>query len=239
MRRIQKTPTSRTGLITDRVLPAPSLRQRKSLPVFASFAAMAFVLVSVASPLSQTQAVAAEQPAESVKAPTQELVVAGATAAGVSRGVYAVVEIPKPVVVAPVIVEEAPATSIASAPATAKQAAPAPVAAAAAPAAGTPDPGSAKAIAHEMVLARGWGEDQYNCLVSLWTRESGWNTFAENKSSGAYGIPQSLPGSKMASAGADWQTNPATQITWGLGYITSRYSTPCGAWQASESKGWY
>jgi hypothetical protein len=108
-----------------------------------------------------------------------------------------------------------------------------------APAAGTPNPGSAQAIAHEMVLARGWGESEYSCLVSLWKKESSWNVYANNKSSGAYGIPQALPGSKMASAGADWATNPATQITWGLGYISGRYGTPCGAWGTSQAKGWY
>lgn len=108
-----------------------------------------------------------------------------------------------------------------------------------APAAGVPDPGSAKAIAYDMVLARGWGEGEYNCLVALWQKESGWNVYAHNRSSGAYGIPQSLPGSKMASVGADWATNPATQITWGLGYIQNRYGTPCGAWNASLAKGWY
>jgi hypothetical protein len=108
-----------------------------------------------------------------------------------------------------------------------------------APAAGVPDPGSAQAIAFEMVTARGWGSGEFDCLVSLWNRESGWNVYAHNPSSGAYGIPQSLPGDKMASAGADWATNPATQITWGLGYIESRYGTPCGAWAMSEEQGWY
>jgi hypothetical protein len=108
-----------------------------------------------------------------------------------------------------------------------------------APAAGVPDPGSAQAIALQMLQARGWGMDQYSCLVSLWNRESGWNVYSYNKGSGAYGIPQALPGSKMASVGADWQTNPATQITWGLGYITGRYGTPCGAWSHSQSSGWY
>lgn len=107
------------------------------------------------------------------------------------------------------------------------------------PAAAAPNPGSAQAIAREMVLARGWGDDQYQCLYLLWQRESNWNVYAQNASSGAYGIPQSLPGSKMATAGADWQTNPATQITWGLGYIAGRYGTPCGAWAHSESVGWY
>lgn len=108
-----------------------------------------------------------------------------------------------------------------------------------APAAGTPDPGTAKAIALSMVTARGWNSTQYDCLVALWNKESGWNVYAHNKSSGAYGIPQSLPGSKMATAGADWATNPATQITWGLGYIQARYSDPCGAWAHSQRVGWY
>ncbi len=108
-----------------------------------------------------------------------------------------------------------------------------------APVAGTPDPGSAKAIAADMVAARGWGTDQYDCLVSLWNKESGWNVYAHNASSGAYGIPQALPGGKMASAGGDWASNPATQITWGLGYISGRYGTPCGAWAKSQASGWY
>lgn len=85
----------------------------------------------------------------------------------------------------------------------------------------------------------GWSGDQWFCLEALFTKESGWNQYAANRSSGAYGIPQSLPGSKMASAGSDWQTNPATQIRWGLGYIKGRYGTPCGAWNHSQSRGWY
>ena len=110
--------------------------------------------------------------------------------------------------------------------------------ASAAPAAGTPDPGSAKAIAQQILASRGMGNDQYSCLVSLWDRESHWNVYAANPS-GAYGIPQALPGNKMASVGADWRTNPKTQIIWGLQYITGRYSTPCGAWAHSQSSGWY
>ena len=108
-----------------------------------------------------------------------------------------------------------------------------------APAAGVPDPGSAKAIAYQMVTARGWGQAEYDCLVALWNKESGWNVYAHNVSSGAYGIPQALPGKKMESAGADWATNPATQISWGLGYISGIYGTPCGAWSAAQAKGWY
>lgn len=102
------------------------------------------------------------------------------------------------------------------------------------------NPSEAQAIARSMMASQyGWGEDQFGCLVALWNKESGWNVYAENRSSGAYGIPQALPGSKMATAGSDWQTNPATQISWGLGYIAGRYGTPCAAWDTSERQGWY
>jgi hypothetical protein len=111
------------------------------------------------------------------------------------------------------------------------QSAPAPVAVA--------SPGSAQAIAAEMVAARGWGKEQFNCLVALWNKESGWRVNASNGSSGAYGIPQALPGSKMATVGADWRTNAATQITWGLKYISGSYGSPCGAWQHSVDMNWY
>lgn len=103
----------------------------------------------------------------------------------------------------------------------------------------SPNPGSAQAIAYSMVKDRGWGDAEFACLVALWKKESGWRVNAYNKGSGAYGIPQALPGKKMASAGSDWETNPATQIAWGLGYIKGRYSTPCGAWNHSQSRGWY
>ncbi|MEE6281362.1 G5 domain-containing protein [Georgenia sunbinii] len=99
--------------------------------------------------------------------------------------------------------------------------------------------GDTRAIGAELAGARGWGGDQFQCLDQLWERESNWRTTAENPSSGAYGIPQSLPGSKMASAGSDWRTNPATQITWGLDYIAGRYGTPCGALSHSHARGWY
>lgn len=108
-----------------------------------------------------------------------------------------------------------------------------------APSAAAPNAGSAQAIAFDMLQARGYGQDQYSCLVALWNKESGWRYNAANRSSGAYGIPQALPGSKMASAGSDWRTNPATQITWGLSYISGRYGSPCGAWSHSKSVGWY
>lgn len=98
--------------------------------------------------------------------------------------------------------------------------------------------GSPRDIAQAQLAQRGWSS-QFSCLDALWTKESGWNPSASNPSSGAYGIPQALPASKIASAGADWQTNPATQIAWGLDYIAGSYGTPCGAWSHSESVGWY
>ncbi len=99
--------------------------------------------------------------------------------------------------------------------------------------------GSNRDIGRQMAAARGWTGSQWTCLESLWTKESGWNHLAENPSSGAYGIPQALPGSKMGTAGSDWATNPATQIEWGLGYIAGRYGTPCGAWSHSQANNWY
>ena len=89
-----------------------------------------------------------------------------------------------------------------------------------------------------LMLQAGFEIDQMACLDKLWTKESGWNEHAANPS-GAYGIPQALPGSKMSANGDDWHDNPVTQIKWGLGYIKGRYSTPCGAWQQSESTGSY
>ncbi|CAL9546151.1 MULTISPECIES: aggregation-promoting factor C-terminal-like domain-containing protein [Streptomyces] len=83
------------------------------------------------------------------------------------------------------------------------------------------------------------GADQYQCFSEIVSRESGWNYRATNASSGAYGLVQALPGSKMASAGADWRTNPATQIKWGLNYMNSRYDSPCGAWQFWQANHWY
>ena len=101
------------------------------------------------------------------------------------------------------------------------------------------NPTEAQAIGKEMMLAAGFGEDQWGCLYNLWMRESGWRTTAGNVSSGAYGIPQSLPASNMAAFGGDYLTNPRTQIAWGLSYIKGRYGTPCGGWSAFQAKGWY
>lgn len=97
--------------------------------------------------------------------------------------------------------------------------------------------GAARALLGEY----GFDDSQWSCLDNLWHGESGWRYTAENPSSGAYGIPQSLPASKMATVGADYRTNPVTQIKWGLQYIKSSYGTPCGAWSAWQSRSphWY
>jgi hypothetical protein len=102
-----------------------------------------------------------------------------------------------------------------------------------------PDPNTAQSIAYNMMSSFGFNQSTYfGCLVDIWNRESGWSYDAENPS-GAYGIPQALPGSKMASAGSDWETNPATQIRWGLGYIKAIYGNPCSAWAFEEANGYY
>jgi len=165
----------------------------------------------VVDPYSGAYADGVTAPNHWQKTGTQSLTVHGSYSLGVTRGGYTV-QVPVKVAVTQLR--------------------------AVAPAAGVPDPGTAQAIALAMLTARGWGSDQYSCLVSLWNRESHWNVYASN-ASGAYGIPQAVPGSKMASAGPNWQSNPTTQITWGLGYITARYGTPCGAWAHSQSTGWY
>jgi len=85
----------------------------------------------------------------------------------------------------------------------------------------------------------GWGDKQFSCLETLWFRESNWNHKATNPTSGAYGIPQSLPGRKMATFGDDWKTNPATQIKWGASYIEDRYDTPCEALDFFYARNWY
>jgi hypothetical protein len=99
--------------------------------------------------------------------------------------------------------------------------------------------GSPQQIAEAMLGSFGWSSSQFSCLDPLWEHESGWRMTAANPGSGAYGIPQALPGSRMASAGPDWQTNAATQIKWGLEYIKGTYGSPCAAWAHSQATGWY
>ena len=100
--------------------------------------------------------------------------------------------------------------------------------------------GNPQRIAAAMMAERyGWGADEFSCLSALWERESSWEVHASNPSSGAYGIPQALPGSKMSAYGADWQDNAVTQIEWGLAYVNQSYGSPCGAWSSFRSQGWY
>ena len=108
-----------------------------------------------------------------------------------------------------------------------------------APVIATGNVGDEQAYAAALLPSFGWDDSQFGCLVNLWNRESNWRVNAGNPTSGAYGIPQALPGPKMAAAGSDWATNYETQIRWGLGYIHDRYGSPCGAWAHSESSGWY
>jgi hypothetical protein len=186
----------------------PLLRSRWSLPIYAFLVAFAIVMVMVTDPYSGAFADANTAPSH-----WAEVTVGQSLATG-----------------------NADASTI-KRDAFSSHAAPRP-ASGGAPSAGIPTAGSAQAIALAILKAQGMGTDQYNCLVSLWNRESHWRVNAENPD-GAYGIPQALPGSKMAADGPDWQTNAATQIKWGLGYIKARYGTPCGAWAHSQSTGWY
>ena len=119
-------------------------------------------------------------------------------------------------------------------PVTAAQPSPSPSPTSAPPAAS----GSPQQIAEAMLGSFGWSSSQFSCLDPLWAQESGWSVTAANPD-GAYGIPQALPGSKMASAGPDWQTDAATQIRWGLEYIQATYGSPCGAWAHEQATGWY
>jgi len=102
-------------------------------------------------------------------------------------------------------------------------------------------PAGARATAQAMASSQyGWGADQFSCLNQLWQKESEWKFDAVNSNGGATGIPQALPGNKMATAGSDWATNATTQIAWGLGYIkASSYGTPCAAWSHSQANNWY
>jgi hypothetical protein len=123
--------------------------------------------------------------------------------------------------------------------ATARRAAQSTATTASQPAPAAQPQGDPQQVAQGMLGSFGWSSSQFSCLQPLWNAESGWSVSASNPSSGAYGIPQALPGSKMASAGPDWQTSAATQIRWGLGYIKSTYGSPCAAWSHEQTYGWY
>jgi len=209
-------------------------RRRGVLGVFAAFAALGFVIAYVGPTgvaISQANAETAVPVSlyASALGDVQTMSTDETAAAGepvdFDRGNYTVYVKPKPKPKPKPVVSTSTSTSSSST--------------AWAPPFVAPNPGTAQAIALQMVKARGWGDSEFACLVSLWNKESGWRVNAYNAGSGAYGIPQALPGSKMGSVGADWETNPATQITWGLNYIQGRYGTPCGAWGHSQSSGWY
>ncbi|WP_370296343.1 lytic transglycosylase domain-containing protein [Agromyces sp. LHK192] len=193
----------------------PGRVKQAATGVFAFAAAASFLLVNVIGPFSGATASADYTAADRFDGEAaQDVEVGGAHDLAVARETYLVEAKP-----------EEPVSTTASS--------------GWAPPAITPDPGSAQAYAAGAVAARGWGPSEYDCLYALWAKESGWRVNAYNASSGAYGIPQALPGSKMASAGADWETNANTQIEWGLGYVSGRYGTPCGAWAHSQDVGWY
>ncbi|MFT7709939.1 hypothetical protein ACMT9Y_03165 [Clavibacter tessellarius] len=205
-------------------------------PTIAFGAAAAFMLVNVVDPTSGAVANPQYQEyqatvAQLARADAQTLTVASAqTTVDIEPGFQSVAPPPPP----PVAAAPAPSTGTGSGSGSKSSGSGAPSGGSVA----IPDPGSARGIARSILASQGMGDDQYACLDYLWTKESGWRVNAYNPS-GAYGIPQALPGSKMASAGADWQTNPATQIVWGLGYIDSRYGSPCGAKAHSVLKNWY
>jgi hypothetical protein len=141
---------------------------------------------------------------------------------------------PAPINVVPQAAEPAPAPAPEPAPEPAPAPAPEP-----APVVAVNDPAGAQAYAASQLGSYGWAQDQMQCLVTLWNKESDWTTTATNPSSGAYGIVQSLPAEKMASAGADYLTNYRTQINWGLNYIKERYQSPCGALNFHLGNNWY
>jgi hypothetical protein len=99
--------------------------------------------------------------------------------------------------------------------------------------------GTPKEVAMNLLPDHGWSQSQFSCLEKLWNKESRWRTDADNPTSTAYGIPQALPGNRMAAYGKDWRTNAVTQIKWGLDYIEATYGSPCSAWGHSQAKGWY
>jgi murein DD-endopeptidase MepM/ murein hydrolase activator NlpD len=177
---------------------------------------------------------------------TDETAVADAPRAGLSAQPLVLAEEPgspaRPALQAAAVVRRANAAEAARVAAARKQAEEARKQAAAARAkaeasrAALRDPRTAARL---QLAEHGWSSAQFSCLDSLWTKESGWNPAARNPSSGAFGIAQALPAGKMASAGADWRTNPVTQIRWGLRYIDDVYGSPCGAWAHSRATNWY
>lgn len=204
---------------------------RVGLQVLAFGAAVGFVLLFAVDPKSGGVANASEAFAPEITAAAgapQQLEVEGGATASVLRDGYTVTEAPPP----------PPAPEPVSVPVSSGAAAAAGGSCSAnvVPTPGPPAAGSVQDIAYQAMPGYGWNEQEYYYLLALWNRESGWNPNAHNASSGAHGIPQALPGSKM---GPGWESDPHVQIGWGLGYIAGRYGSPCEAWATSESQGWY
>lgn len=221
------------------VFAARRQRSRLVIPLVGFAATFAFVSASLVNPLSGAYAATPTATADVATAAAaaytvgaQSYTVADGATISTSRDAYTV-DYTAPVKQKAATTATTDTTSTATTDSTAST-----TTTVTAPTAAAATPGSAQAVGAQLVAARGWGTSEYNCLVSLWNKESGWNVYASNPS-GAYGIPQALPGSKMASVGADWQTSASTQITWGLNYIQGRYGTPCGAWAHSVSYNWY
>jgi hypothetical protein len=203
---------------------------RATLQVIGLVAASAAVFVTVVSPNLHPERASASFDGDFAQgvAAAQSLDISGSAAASVFRDGYSVTEAPKPIIV----VETKTPSSSGSSESSSDSGCPDPDAAVA-------DPSGAQAVAADLAAARGWTGAQFDALLALWSRESGWRVNALNPSSCAYGIPQALPGSKMSAAGSDWLTNPATQITWGLNYIQGRYGDPLAALAHSDANHWY
>lgn len=209
----------------------PVSRRRATLGVFAVLACMGIVLVTVFDPYAGAKASPYYRtPVQVPVGKVQKFEIDGGyVLVAAKRDGYRVVAAPRPKPVVPPAVGGGAVVAGGSVDG----------GSAAATTSYTTPSGVAQAYAAELVAQRGWGQGEFTCLVNLWNKESGWNTHAANLSSGAYGIPQSLPGSKMASFGADWRNDYRVQIQWGLSYVSGRYGSPCGAWGQSQAVGWY
>jgi hypothetical protein len=217
----------RTAPSSSRYRP-PASRRRAVLGFFAVLACMGIALVTVCDPYAGAKA--------SPYYKTPVLMPAGKVQKFTIEGGYVLAAAKRDsfkVVAAPVAPQALPVPGAMGSHVAGDGSASAPV-----PTSYTTPSGTAQAYAAELVSQKGWSPGEFTCLVNLWNRESGWNTHAYNPS-GAYGIPQALPGSKMSSFGADWQNDYRVQIQWGLSYVSGRYGSPCGAWGHSQGFGWY
>ena len=233
------TPEGRTGSTrAERPVALRSRRRTRGAAAFAGTAAALGIAAAVIAPSLATapaeQAEAADPPsvAELLDEPQEYQADLGAAAAAVDRdeAVHAVEEKPTPT---PTPEPEPQAASSSSSGSSGSTGESSRISGRGA-SYSAPSPGSNRALGEQLALSLyGWGSDEFACLDALWTQESQWNQYAQNPSSGAYGIPQSYPASKMASAGDDWRTNPETQIRWGLSYIAgTKHTTPCGIWKS-------